>query len=108
MRPVALALVTFALVVACGSSSAPGRTPSGGYVSCTADTDCVVTTRTGCCACCPGEPRALPKGKLEKQEARCAATSCAPCSDRLDCPSSAPATAFVAACKDGTCAAVPR
>src|SRR5215471_6045301 len=105
MRPLAAIAVPIALVVACGSSPPPGRTPSGGYTSCTADADCVVTTWNGCCACCPSEPRALPSAKLDEQQKRCAAASCAACSDRLDCPKSAPVSSFVAKCKDGTCAA---
>jgi hypothetical protein len=106
MRPLLAAAVCLALAVACGSSPPPGRTPSGGYVSCGSDADCVVTNWNGCCGCCPSEPRAVPATKLEEQKTRCG--TCAPCSDRLDCPKVQPISSFVAACKDGTCAAVPK
>src|SRR5262245_2937835 len=108
MRPLVAVAVSFALIIACGSSPRPGRPPSGGYTTCTSDAECVVTTWSGCCACCPGEPRALPSAKLEDQQKRCAAAACAACSDRLDCPKSPPVSAFVARCNEGTCAAVPK
>jgi hypothetical protein len=107
MRPLVAVVVSLALVVACGSTP-PGRTPSGGYISCSSDAECVVTTFSGCCACCPGEPRAVPSAKLEAQQNRCAAAGCPACSDRLECPKASPVASFVAKCNDGTCAAVPK
>ncbi len=102
------ALTTAWLVVAaCGSS--PAKTPAGGPVSCHGDDDCVVTDFAGCCACCKSEPRALPKGEIERQTQLCAAASCQACDPNIQCPSVAKRAAdFVAKCKDGTCAAAAR
>src|SRR5262245_49358795 len=107
-RPVLLAAFLLGVAMACGSSTPPGRTPSGGYVSCTVDADCVVTTFGGCCACCPSAPHALPKAKLDEQQQRCASASCGVCSDRLACPHVDDTSAFTATCKDGTCNAQRR
>ena len=94
-----------ALGLACGGPTPQGRTPSGGYVSCASDDDCEVTNFAGCCACCPGAPRALPKAKLADQKGRCASAECAACSERVTCNHVDDAKAFVGACKDGTCTA---
>jgi hypothetical protein len=107
-RARAVVVTVLGLVAACAGNPPAGRTPSGGYVSCTSDADCEVTTFGGCCACCPDAPRALPKNKLAQQKERCAGADCAPCSDRLTCPHVDEGSAFVAACKDGTCAALPK
>src|SRR5262245_34699125 len=100
-RRAVVAGVALLLVIACGGSQRPGRTPSGGYVSCNADGDCEITTFAGCCACCPAEPHAVPKGKLEQQKQRCAGADCATCSERIDCPKSPGVAAFTPRCKDG-------
>ncbi len=95
------------VIVACASS--PSRTPAGGPVSCHDDGDCTVTDFGGCCACCKAEPRALPVVELQRQQQLCAAASCAACDPNIQCPSVTKRAAdFVAKCKDGTCAAVPR
>jgi hypothetical protein len=106
MRSIASLTALVVLFLACASSPPPGRTPSGGYTSCTSDADCVVTTFGGCCACCPDTPRAVPASKLEAQRTSCARADCATCSDRIDCPKTEPVSAFVARCQDGTCAAL--
>jgi hypothetical protein len=105
LRIACAALVAGMLAAACGNSE-PARTPAGGKVSCTSDSDCVVTTFGGCCACCPSAPHAVPAEALDKQKGKCAVVECAACSERIGCPSTEPESTFVAACKDGTCAAV--
>jgi len=95
------------VIAACGSG--PAKTPSGAPASCTADGDCIVTDFGGCCACCKAEPRALPRVEAERQKAACAAESCAACDEHIQCPKVGKQVAdFVARCKDGTCAPVPR
>jgi len=102
----AAALVVMALAAACGKSE-PARTPAGGKVSCTSDSDCVVTTSSGCCACCPDAPHAVPRAAADKQTAICATAQCEACAQGISCPAAAePPSAFTAACKDGTCAAL--
>jgi hypothetical protein len=107
-RTAAVMTALFVAGLACGGGRAPGRTPSGGYVSCSSDDDCTITTFAGCCACCPDPPHAVPAAKLEQQQKRCAAADCGACSQRVDCPRSADVSAFTARCKEGTCAAEPK
>ena len=98
--------VVLTVLMACGSSKNEGKTPSGARASCAADSDCVVTDRSNCCAPCKARPFAMPTLAFEQQENRCSAVDCAPASDRIECPPVPPRTLFVAKCKDGTCAAV--
>jgi len=102
-----MATVSFVVIAAC--ASAPAKTPSGAPASCASDGDCVVTDFAGCCACCKAEPRALPRIEAERQQHACASASCTACDERIECPKVTGRLAgFVARCKDGTCAAVPR
>jgi hypothetical protein len=101
-----LAFVAGGLVIACGKTE-PGRTPSGGKISCASDSDCVVVNHTSCCSCCDGPPVALPKVEHARLESKCAAVDCQACSASIACAKVEPVSAFVAKCTDGTCAAAP-
>jgi hypothetical protein len=100
-----VALVACGLLVACGKTE-PGRTPSGGKISCASDSGCVVTNHTTCCSCCDGPPVALPNDEHARLENKCAAADCPACSASIACAKVEPVSAFVARCIDGTCAAV--
>ena len=107
VRRSAFAALSFlALAVACGSSDPPLRTPAGARASCAADADCVVTSSSGCCACCKDAPHAIPQPEFARKERTCAAVDCAPCTEGIQCPKVEDASAFVAKCREGTCAAV--
>jgi hypothetical protein len=98
-----------ALAVAACASHGPARTPTGARVSCNSDSDCVVTDFAGCCPCCPVEPYAAPKNELASRKNACAGKACSACGDNIECPKIAGRVAgFVARCKEGTCADVPR
>ena len=101
-----VALAIAGVVAACGSKE-PTHTPTGGPISCRADAECALMNRT-CCACCASSPSAIPVVEREREEARCARTSCQACPPGIDCPSVASMGDFVARCVDGTCKAVPR
>ena len=97
----ALALI----VVACGGSEDKGKTPSGARASCASDSECVISDSSGCCKSCPDQPFGMPQLKFEQMQNTCAAASCAAPSDRIECPKVERKDAFVAICKEGTCAA---
>lgn len=101
---VTLAALTV-IVVACGGSEDKGKTPSGARASCASDSDCVISDTSGCCKSCPDQPFGMPSLKAEQLKNKCAAASCAAPSDRIECPKVDPVDAFVAICKEGTCAA---
>jgi hypothetical protein len=90
---------------ACGKSE-PGRTPSGGKISCSSDSDCVVVNRTSCCTCCDGLAVAIPKDEQGRIDKKCSVVDCQACSASIACPKVEPVSAFVAKCTEGTCAAV--
>jgi hypothetical protein len=96
----ALAIV----VVACGGSETPGKTPSGARASCASDSDCVVSDHSDCCQSCPTEPFGMPQLRSEQLKNKCADKSCPERSDRIECPKVQPVAGFVAYCKEGTCA----
>jgi len=94
---------------ACSKSESPATTPSGARASCSADADCEVTNFAGCCACCESTAHAVPAIALSQQRAHCAIKDCEiACSSNIQCAKIERAAAFVAHCKDGTCAAVHR
>jgi hypothetical protein len=97
--------VLASVVAACGKSE-PGRTPSGGKISCTSDADCRVVNHTSCCTCCDGVAVAIPKEEEARIEGKCATVDCQACSASIACPKVEPVSAFVARCTEGTCAAV--
>lgn len=92
------------VVAACGGSEDKGKTPSGARASCAADSDCVVSDKTGCCKACPDQPFGIPRLNAEQMENKCRVAECAAPSDRIECPKVESKDAFVAICKDGTCA----
>ena len=92
------------VIAACGSSEKEGKTPSGARASCASDTDCVVTDRSACCRACPEQPFAIPTLNHTQIENKCAVVECAAKSDRIECPKVEPKDAFLAICKEGTCA----
>ena len=100
--------VALTVLAACGSSKTDGKTPSGARASGAADSDCVVTDQSNCCAPCKARPFAMPMLAFEQQENRCSLVDCAPTSERIECPAVPPKSEFSAKCKDGTCAAVQR
>lgn len=93
------------IVVACGGSEDKGKTPSGARASCASDSDCTISDSAGCCKSCPDQPFGMPILTFEQQKNKCAASSCAAPSDRIECPKVESTDAFVAVCKEGTCAA---
>jgi hypothetical protein len=99
-------LVVIAVLAACGGAPDSGKTPTGARASCSGDSDCVMTNQTGCCQACPQAPVAIPTLTFEQQKNRCAAASCAPSSDRIECPKVDAILDYVAKCDRGTCAAV--
>jgi hypothetical protein len=92
------------VIVACSGSSGEGKTPSGARASCAGDGDCVVTDHSACCLACPEQPFAIPTLNHAQIENKCAAVDCAAKSDRIECPKVEPKEAFLATCKEGTCA----
>lgn len=103
-----IAVVFSALAViaaACGGSEDKGKTPSGARASCASDSDCTISDSAGCCKSCPDQPFGMPTLTFEQQRNKCAATTCPAQSDRIECPKVEPKEAFVAVCKEGTCAA---
>ncbi|MBX3229748.1 MAG: hypothetical protein KIT84_05390 [Labilithrix sp.] len=101
---VVLAALAF-VAVACGGSEDKGKTPSGARASCASDSDCTVSDSSGCCKSCPDQPFGMPVLAFEQQKNKCAVVECAASSDRIECPKVEPTDAFVAYCKEGTCAA---
>jgi hypothetical protein len=97
-------LSVVAIVCACGGPSA--KTPAGARASCSADSECVVTTESSCCQSCPDAPRAIPTLAFEQMKNRCAEKDCAARSDRIECAKVEASTGWVPRCKDGTCAAL--
>jgi hypothetical protein len=95
----------FLVIVACGGASTDGKTPSGARASCSSDRDCVVTDHSACCRACPDQPFAIPALNYAQIENKCATVDCAAKSDRIECPNVESKEAFVAICKEGTCAA---
>ena len=109
MRLISSMLAGFVLVAACGGEGpAPGKTSAGAKASCAADDDCVIVAKAACCVSCPDQPRAIPKFAEQRLADQCAATKCAPASDRVECPKVDDPKAFVAKCSGGTCQAAPR
>lgn len=98
-----LAAVGFVLF-ACGGSANEGKTPSGARASCASDGDCVVSDHAACCKACLDQPFGMPSLSYAQMENKCAAVDCAAPSDRIECPKVEPKDAFVAICKEGTCA----
>lgn len=98
-----LAVVAF-IIAACGGSEKEGRTPAGGRASCAADSDCVVADHSACCRACNEQPFGLPLLNYQQVENKCAVVECQTKSDRIECPKVEPKEAFVAICKEGTCA----
>ena len=99
------ALLVLVLIGACGGRD-PDRTKLGAKASCHADSDCTVVTQTGCCAACPETPRAIPVEAAELRKRQCSVATCAPASERIECPKVTPSQGFVARCDEGTCSAV--
>lgn len=93
------------LIVACGGSEDKGKTPSGARASCASDSDCVISNSSGCCKSCPDQPFGMPSLRAEQLKNQCAVADCVAPSDRIECPKVDPKDAFVAICKEGTCAA---
>jgi hypothetical protein len=104
-RVAPLALLAVLTTCDCGGKPS-GLTPSGARASCDSDADCALTDVAGCCACCKSAPSAIPKLALAQRNNRCAAADCAACSSSIECAKVEPLTAFAAACRQGTCAAV--
>lgn len=96
----------FVLLAACGGSG--NKPPAGTRPSCGGDADCVLTTGSGCCVVCPGEPTAIPSLSFEQQKNRCAEVECKAASERVECPKVESPSAFAARCVAGTCHAVRR
>jgi hypothetical protein len=109
-RAIHVGAVFVLLLAACGGSSSagPGKTSTGARASCEADTDCVVTDTTSCCAPCLDAPRAIPALAQAQREKTCGTVDCAPASDRIECPKVEPKAGYVAKCIDGTCSAVKK
>jgi hypothetical protein len=76
-----------------------------GPTTCRKSSDCVLTTFTGCCACCPGLPRTVFKPDLDAAERKCDAVRCRSCEE--DCGPAVDVTTYAARCEDGKCVAVP-
>lgn len=106
----AIAAVVLLLAASCGKKEGPPAVAVANpeRTTCSMDADCAITTFAGCCACCPGEPRALPKEKVEAEQGKCAATSCLRCPENADCAATQPESAFVARCERGTCVRAQR
>ena len=104
MRLVGSLGIVALVIAACGGSEKEGRTPAGGKVSCAADSDCVVADHAACCKACLEQPFGLPVLNAQQIENKCAVVECATKSDRIECPKVEPKEAFVAICKEGTCA----
>lgn len=102
--PGVLAVVFTFVFAACGGSEKEGKTPSGARASCAADTDCVVSDHAACCKACPDQPFGMPSLNYEQMEHKCAVIDCTPRSERIECAKVEPKEAFVAICKEGTCA----
>lgn len=108
-------MVRLAAVVALGMSAlafadiAPRRPPAPPPPECRADAECTITTFDGCCgSCCPRQPYAMNRQRLDALEASCAVKKCA----RPDCSDVAcamvvpePASSFRAVCEAGRCVA---
>ena len=107
-RLMSIAVGVVVVLSACGGSEDKGKTPSRARASCAADSECVVTDRSHCCAPCLEAPRAIPALAFEQQKNKCAAVECGAASDRIECPKVESKDGFVAKCNDGTCAAVKR
>lgn len=97
-------LVVVALVVAACGGRDPGKTPSGAKASCAADSECVVSDKAHCCETCPSQPFAIPELNAAQLANKCAEATCGGETDRVECPKVDPKDAFVAICKEGTCA----
>jgi hypothetical protein len=74
------------------------------------DDDCTVTDYSSCCACCPSAAYASPKGDLAKKKQSCDPKKCPPCAEGIECPAAQgpKASALVARCNSGACAAVAK
>ncbi len=110
-----LALLFF---VACGTkaqtqppttvaaSSAPSTKPEIPTVTpstCSADSDCVVSDFTDCCAPCPGTPRAMTHFDLERRRKACTEVECAQQKGRVRCEPTERVDQLRAVCRDRTC-----
>lgn len=100
---VAIAGAVVLLAASCGKSEAPPGVANAERTTCSADTDCVISTFSGCCSCCDGAPKAMAKSVLEQQQSRCAVVDCKACDENIHCAHYEAAESFVARCKDGTC-----
>ena len=71
--------------------------------ACVQDSDCVISTSAGCCACCPAQPFATSKQEAQRQLSRCAVVDCSGhCNQK--CRGVNPAE-FKAVCSSGQCVA---
>lgn len=71
-----------AMVLLSIEEAAPPPTPTDTALSCSQDTDCVLTTFAGCCSCCPCAPlRATRVDTDAREREMCAAIDCRPCAD---------------------------
>jgi hypothetical protein len=73
--------------------------------ACKKDAECMLSTFSGCCTCCPRSPHALLRTALTWHEARCAKVDCPPCS--TPCGPEPAMNGYTAQCLKDACVAVP-
>ncbi len=78
------------------------------FGSCTYDSDCELTTFSGCCDVCPGKVRVISKKRLEREKAPCKEVECAKSTETAACPAVGDANAYRPVCRLRACDMVPR
>ena len=74
--------------------------------ACEGDDDCVITTQSQCCDCCPGVPRSVARsdlGQLDCSSRNCGVVGC----NRTLCKPAQDPSTLQAVCRAGTCRAEP-
>jgi hypothetical protein len=123
MRPFAVLLLAgLVLAAACGPpqlSGAQAAAVMAGsglsteerqeyFGSCAFDSECEMTTFSGCCDACPGKVRVTSKKRLEREQEPCKEATCTKPDATGSCTPSGDMNAFRPVCRLRACDAVPR
>jgi hypothetical protein len=78
------------------------------FGSCAFDSECELTTFSGCCDACPGKVRATSKKRLQREQEPCKDASCGKPEVSGACTPNGDANAYRAVCRLRACDMVPR
>jgi hypothetical protein len=122
-RPLVVLVVSMILLsVACGPAQLSGQQAAAAvagsglsteerqeyFGSCAFDSECEITTFSGCCDVCPGKVRVSSKKRLEREQEPCKEVSCPKPDGTTSCTAVGDTNSYRPVCRLRACDMVPR